>query len=195
MATFSNIVKGKRARKTIELPLVGTKLDPKTGEWVGDTIKLDIRILTGTEQIAALERAMATAKSKGVDKPEDGDPIYDLALVSETLALACIDSDSPESAPVPFFSSATEILESPILTKDHLAFLSESLLSWQDDCSPRLFSASKDDSAIAAARLAKANLPEAQRFLLRMQPGMLVSFVHFMAVQLSILQTYKSSST
>ena len=185
MATFSQIAKGRLARKGVELPLAGTTLDSSTGAWVGESARVDVRVLTGTEQLAALERARAKSLAAGVADPGDGEPIYDLALVVETILLACVDPDSPDDAPRPYFASADEILKSPLLTRDHLAFLFESAIAWQDECSPRLFTMSVEDCERAVQRLSHADLPDVQRFLLRTRPGMLASLLHFMAVRLS----------
>jgi hypothetical protein len=195
MPTFAQIAKGRLARKTVELPLAGSHADSVTGEWRGESAKVDLRVLTGVEQLTVLEKARAAAKARGVDDPIDGDPIYDLALVVETLLLACIDIDSPDDAPRPYFSSADEILRSPMLTRDHLAFLYESQLAWQDECSPRLFTMQPEEVRHSLERLARADMSEVQRFLLRMRPGMLASFLHFTAVLWSHSLNPKSSST
>ncbi len=128
MPRFADVVKGKRARKTIALSL------PNASEPAAEEISLDVRVLTGDEEALVLESARAWATSKGVADPKPGDPLYDLGLMVYTVLAACVDTDSPVENPRSFFVSVEEILGS--LDRDRITYLYEQHELWQDACSP-----------------------------------------------------------
>ena len=147
MAKFSQIIKGTRARKRVWLqlgdgPLLSVSLDAQgKGAAVRseEAIAVDLRPLTSGEQADVLSRARADAVAKGVAEPKDGNPIYDLCEMEHTLCLACVDPESPEHAPQPFFDGGVaQIRSSPDLGRDRVAWLFEQCLLHQDECSPRL---------------------------------------------------------
>jgi hypothetical protein len=135
MATFGQIAKGKRARKRITFPLLaGTSADGAADA----RVEVDLVVLTGIEEADVLAKARTFAKERGVDDPRDGQPIYDLAQWVHTLAIACVDPDSPEDAPRPFFEGgAAQILGSELLGRDVISYLYEHQQAWQDQVSPR----------------------------------------------------------
>lgn len=147
MAKFSQIVKGTRARRRVLLPLGDapamvpalTSDGASVVEVSPDAVPVDLRPLTSGEQAEVLSRAAADAKARGVTDPRDGNPIYDLAEMEHTLALACLDPDSPADAPRPFFDGGVEqIRSSPDLGRDRIAFLFAHFQQFQDECSPSL---------------------------------------------------------
>lgn len=142
MATFGQLANGTRARKTIPLGLGRARISPETGQWETDEggviVELDIRPLNPIEVTTVVERARAFAISKGVVDPKDGDELYDDAKILHTLVLACLDKESPEKDPKPFFEGGFEQLHgTEVLLPDHIGYLYELQQLWQDECSPR----------------------------------------------------------
>jgi hypothetical protein len=129
---FADLLKGTKARKTVEFPRQATVLD--TEKVPG--IEIDLVVLTGEQESEALKRARAFAVKNGVESPQLGEPIYDLGLMVETLALAVIDHDSPADAPARFFASADEILKH--LDRERIVYLYTLQQTYQDALSPTL---------------------------------------------------------
>lgn len=140
MAKFSSLTQGAsaRARKKIVFPLPGARWSPEASGWEGPTVDVDVRVLTPGEDEEVLRRAHAEAKTGGVEHPAEGEPIYDRAIVVNTVALALVDHESPETAPAPFFASADEIRASTLMSTEVLLYLMEQQELWQDERSPRI---------------------------------------------------------
>jgi hypothetical protein len=159
---FSDVAKGTRARKAVPFPLANTRcelladLPELAAQRAADKaawekaaqagqappvapdghVVVDLRVLTGAEEVTVLQQATAFAIERGVENPKDGDTLYELAKMAETLALGVIDHDSPEDAPVVFFDGgAKQILDE--IDGDRIAFLYGRWQVWQGQCSPR----------------------------------------------------------
>ena len=123
MAKFSDLIEGTLARKTETADIGGA---PRT---------FDVRPLTPFEHASVLTSARADAKEAGVDSPDDGEPIYELAREIHTLAFGVMDTDAPDS---PFFDGGAEqIRASKLLTRDAIAFIYSLWERWDDECSIR----------------------------------------------------------
>ncbi len=123
MAKFSTLIDGTLARKT------------ETADIGGALRTFDVRPLTPFEHASVLTAARADAKEAGVESPEDGEPIYELAREIHTLAFGVMDTDAPDS---PFFDGgAAQIRASKFLTRDAIAFLYALWERWDDECSIR----------------------------------------------------------
>ena len=159
MAKFADVCAGIRARKPILLPLPGAQIDSATGEWVaeeGKTVPLDIRALREDEYQDVLTFAMKWAKKHGLESPEDGDPLYERAKMIQTLALTCIDKDSPKNAPAPFFDGGFEqIRTSEIMTPEVIGYLYLQQQLWQDEISPLKKDMTPAEFLAAAAAMAQ----------------------------------------
>jgi len=179
MARFSDIAKGRRARKAVVLMLGDRAVD------------VDVRVLGADEDIDIAADSVKFAKSKGIESPAPGDEVYDRAERALTLLRACVDHESPEEAPVPFFASLDEILTSPDLARDHIAYLVEEQVRWQEECSPRRRTLSTAEYIVAVAKSAEGDMGP----FVNMVPGLLWGFVHTMALQLIDSQTDRSLFT
>jgi len=180
MARFQDIAKGKRARRATTLSI---------GE---ASVALEVRVLGPDEDLAIAAAALSGAKARGSVDPGRGEPLYEALFRAHTLALACVDKDSPADAPAPFFSSVEEILTSEDLTRDHIAWLFEEQERWQDECSPRQKTLTTAQYIATVARLAEGDdLP-----FIKLSPGAQVSFVRSTAKQLwsSLVASSPSSS-
>lgn len=113
MASFSAVMRGKRHRKPIKLPLIGREEQD-----------VDLTILEPLEVLAVLEKSRAFAVERGVPDPTDGNPIYDFAIHVHTLLYSCVDHDSPDDAPRPYFASIDQILNSGgLISQDVIAYV------------------------------------------------------------------------
>lgn len=180
MAKFSTIAKGRRARKTVFLEC-----------GLEEPVRVDVRVLLPDEEADVLARARAFVVSKGMTDAQEGHSAFELGRMVNTLHLACIDTDSPEDRPEPFFASANEILTSEILHRDNVAALYEQQQMWQDEVAKQPLEMSADDfEALMGACAGDDPLP----FVL-LRPGKRWVFVRFMATLLSASLRHKSESS
>lgn len=201
MATWNQLTKGKRARRTVHMPLGGAPLPSLVGAdgqlqsavMAESTVAIALRVLTPGEQSDVLSRARADAKAKGVEEPRDGNPIYDLAEMEHTLLLASLDPDSPDDNPRPFFSSITEIRTSPELTRDHVAYLFELHQQHQDECAPLRQNVAIDEVMASLLVLASDDEGEARLFFDSLGPALRWIFMRTLARLWSNSPTPKSS--
>lgn len=137
MSRFEDILKGKKARKTVDFPA------PIDAENPDNKLRVDIVILSGAEESSALADAREYAKSKGSDDPKSGDPHFDLGLMVHTLARACLDHDVPGSF-VYFFGQsegddnfrAMADLILGRLDRERIAYLHGIQQVWQSELAP-----------------------------------------------------------
>ena len=125
MAKLRQIEKGTRAVKTVRFRLANAPIpaDWESGQGLPDdehTIKVGVRVLTGSEIATIYENARRSAKAAGVDTWLDTDPLCRLHEMAETLAIACVDWEAPDE---PFFVSAAEVLGSDALGGANIAYL------------------------------------------------------------------------
>lgn len=169
VATFKDIAGGTHARRGVDLALA-----TEQGEQLVD---LDVRTLTGAEELHVLRSAADFAKANGAEAIEDGEARYELGRQLFTVLVGCVERESPKDAPRPFFDSVEQILASKRLTRDHVAYLHSHVEQWQDECSPRKMTLSPAQFAEVATRSAEGDF----RPFLRLRPGMQLSFLHILA--------------
>jgi len=196
MATFGQLAKGTRARKPIQLGLGRARINPATGDWEtdegGTVTTLDVRPINPVEHTTIVESARAFAMSKGVANPKDGDELYDDAKVLYTLVLACIDHDSSEKEPKPFFEGGFDQLHgTELLLPDHIGYLYEQQQLWQDECSPRFTNQTPGQFMAAVMQAAEGN----QSFFVGARPGMRWDFTRTLAAAFLNLQTLTSRTS
>lgn len=192
MPTFGQLAKGARARKTIQLGISGAQINAETGAWEGGIIdELDVRPLNPIERATVLEKARAFAIARGIADPKEDDELYEDAKVLHTLVLGCIDKDSPENDPKPYFEGGFEQLYgTELLLPDHIGYLYEQQQLWEDECSPRILNQTPQEYMAAVAATAAGD----QSFFLGARPGMRWSFLHTTAARLVACLTPKSPS-
>lgn len=138
MAKFSQIAKGAAARHPVTFPLLS-----------GQEVTCAVVPLIGEAEADVLTGARAFAVSRGVADPKAGEPIYELGLWIHTLVRGCVDADSPEDKPEPFFDGkdadgkalpdggVQQILDPRRgLDRDRIALLFQAQQAWQDECAP-----------------------------------------------------------
>ena len=129
---FSTVVLGTRAER------------PVTVDIRGAACAFALRPLTGTEEAAALAEATEFAKTRRAEQIAPGNALFDLGLMIATLAIACVDPDSPAGARAPFFDGgASQIADA--LDSEQIAYLYARYELWQADCSPSQRAKSGDE--------------------------------------------------
>ena len=127
---FADVAKGIKAEKVAAI------------FFGGKTIPTRLRPLSAAEEIGVIADAVKAAQKAGVREPKPGDPIYEAHLKARTLALACLDPDSPEEARTTTFASPDEVLE---MDSDSVGILMEQQSMWQEECSPSINATSTKD--------------------------------------------------
>jgi hypothetical protein len=186
-ASFTDILRGAKARKPVAFPrpsITAALLSKEPTE----EVLVDLMPISGEEEAVVLTRARAFAVERGVADPKPGDPIYDLGLMVETLAVGCIDHESPPDAPARFFASAEEIRS--FLDRERIVYLYELHALWQDELAPLGRTLSEDEYYKAVLKLADAEDPSLPFAMYR--PAILGNFMLSMARQLRDLVLVKS---
>lgn len=186
-ASFTDILRGAKARKPVAFPrpsITAALLSKEPTE----EVLVDLMPISGEEEAGVLSRARAFAVERGVVDPKPNDPIYDLGLMVETLAVGCIDHESPADAPARFFASADEIRT--YLDRERIVYLYELHALWQDELAPLGRTLSEDEYYKAVLKLADAEDPSLPFAMYR--PAILGNFMLSMARQLRDLVLAKS---
>lgn len=179
-----NVAKGVRAVKTVTFRLANAP-EPRPVE-LGEepvrdehTIEVGVRVLTGGEYAEALSKAQADAQQKGVKEWLDTHPLCRLYEMVHVLAVACVDTEARDE---PFFASAQEILDSPEVGEDNIAYLYALQRAWQDECSPFIkdFTAEQVVALLATEAERPENAAEQSPFS-RMRASTLESFFRITA--------------
>lgn len=152
---FSQIDRGTRAERIVEVELSRGKA------------KIALRPLTGMEESQVYAGAREFAKQHHGDaKP--GDPQYELGIAVHTLAVGCLDVDSPPDTRTPFFDGGPEQILTD-LAREEIAYLYERHELWQDECSPTVSKLSATDML---AELIKQVEAEDDDPFVRLRPGL-----------------------
>jgi hypothetical protein len=211
MGRFSDIQKGKRARRLVEFPLANTRcsllapLPELEAQRTADAAEsgtalsggaasgapaeqvplVALVVLTGEEEAIALAGAREFAVKRGVVDPKPDDPIYDLGLIVHTLLLGCVDPESPVDAPVPFFTSAEQILKN--LNREQTVHLHAQHEFFQDETSPRAKRLSNEEFLSWLVGVAESESPS--DFFEKLGPAMLFSCVRTLTKLHALSQT------
>lgn len=181
MGTFAQIAKGTRARrKGVKFP------DLCGGEHV-----VDLRILNGKDDEEHIARAGAIARAAGA-RAEDGDLAFDYARACEVVAAACIDPDSPEDVPKPYFASVAEVKEA--LDRERIFLLQEEQLAYQESVSPRQRKMEPEEFIQHVFKMAHAGEQDELPFV-RWAPSLRLSFARTLAKMCIASLQHKSLSS
>lgn len=120
---FSQAQLGTRAERLIDFEIRGAPCS------------FAIRPLSGSEEAAVLSRATEYAKTKGADRVEPGNALFDLGIMVNALALACVDTESPTADRTPFWDGGASQIEAN-LDSEQITFLYARYELWQSECSP-----------------------------------------------------------
>lgn len=219
MSKLSDLFKGHRAIKRVALPLVNVPshhspdvpelaaqresdraLAISLGEPViPDTVDVGLRVLTLEELATVYQKAGEFARERGVKEPNETDPIYNLGVSIYICAIACVDPDSDPKNPEPFFgkrgdlgSAALELLSSPHIGRDGIAYLAEQHEAWQDEANPQANKIPPSKLYDLVVEFADKNERKGLASFLALRPGMRWRCMRFMASQLVNLPQFKS---
>ncbi len=126
---FGAIVKGTRATEPLELPRYDGQPEDQP------PLVCKARALNGIELDSVLERARRHAIAKGVDAPEAGEPLYELAQRYETAAIACVDPEDTSANPKPFFDGGADQIRAHF-GRDAIVLIYEKLAAMQARFAP-----------------------------------------------------------
>jgi len=166
MGAFSTIAAGARARKRVEATTIA-----------GDTFACELRPLVGDDDALVLQRAREFAIARGVAEPKEGEPLYELALAVESLAIACVD---PDDGSKPFFDGGAAQIRAH-LDRDRILYLYETLTTWQASFSPREHKLDWPTFVATVYELATSEEADADAPFARWPHGTLVSFTRTLA--------------
>jgi hypothetical protein len=191
---YSELSESGYAFKLVELPIANIPhgiqggTDEQRAQWEADgkpkAPTLGMRIIGPGEDIGIDALAKAYAKTQGVEKYDDVDPICVKARMVYTLATACVDPESDPRAPLLFFGDTVEqaaatLRNDPkhVLTFDTVVYLHEVYSCWRDKINPQA-------NTIADLQLQEVTFKAAESadFLSYFRPGMLLNYAHTLAV-------------
>lgn len=190
---LNQIAKGTRNVKSVPFRLASAP--PVEGEdWQTDpgTIQVGIRALTPAESSEVLAKAQESALAAGAKEWLATHPLCELHLMVHLVAVACVDSDAHGE---PFFvGGAKEVLSSPEIAGDNLAYLAQQVKLHNDSIGPR--DADLTPEQMIAAIVKEAERPEnaPETFFSRLRPSSQMSCFRSMAKLLSDLLTIRSLS-
>ena len=190
---FSSIVKGIKDVRPVEITLPGADVPMVIG----------LRALTAWEESDITAKAMAFAKAKGVDKPDERDYQFVLGCWANTLLVSCVafedlSIDVGSGEPVtfkkgePMFATVDEILQG--LDRDRISYLYEMQQRIQEDHGLRKERLSQEEMLAAVAQIATSEVGDANLPFLRWGPSLRASFMHFLASMLYFSHQDKSLS-
>lgn len=177
---FAKLVKGLADVRPVELVLPGA-----------DPFQIGQRPLTAWEETEVIEKARSFAKSKGVDKPTDDDPLYVMGVWANTLLLACQCLDGDDKGQ-PFFGSVEEILNG--LDRDRISYLYEMQQRIQEDHGCRKERLTPDEMMAAVHDIVTKEVGDPSLPFWKWGPSLRASFMHFLACQLFLSRLDKSPS-
>lgn len=196
MARLKSIIQGTRQIRSVEIPLKNITLP----DGAPATVTVGLRVLEGDDYAQILAYATKFAEAGGA-KAEPGVELYDYGKAAATVAIACVDPDSPLDALVPFFGQsekptleerASDVLSSRVIGRDTIMYLAECQDVWQDECSPQpgIGEKTPEEYYSMIAEVA-AQGPLA---FLRLSAGSRLKFLHFTANLLTALPTPSTTS-
>lgn len=178
---FAKLVKGILDVRPVDITLPGADAP----------ITVGLRPLTAWEESDVTAKAMAFAKSKGVEKPDGSDYQFVLGVWINTLLMACqaytdieVAGDEPVSFTKgePLFANVDEILQG--LDRDRISYLYEMQQRIQEDHGMRKERLSHEEMLAAVSQIATSEVGDANLPFWNWGPSLRASFMHFMASML-----------
>ena len=199
MAKASTVLKGTRARLPVRCSLQGPMPLPSFDEQGSlvfkpsdDTFVVDLRVLNPLEAGEVFSSAIAYAKNGGVENPGSGNDLYEFGIKQFTLLYACVDHDSPEDRPEPFFDGGIDQIRERF-DSERIAFLFELQQEFQERCSPRHYNLSQEEFWSSIALIGSLEEQQSREFFFALPRDMQFLFTRFTANQLINSPSDKSS--
>lgn len=144
------------------------------------TLQVGVRLLSIAERAEALVQAVAFAKERGVNEWKNDDPICTLGLWTHTVAKGTFDVELGKNAP---FATVEELLKSPFIGQENIAYLYEQVQNFEDSQHLRVRSMGLREVFDACVRIAQGEKdfldslrPVILRELLRITVGPYLSY-------------------
>lgn len=173
---FSEIARGTRSDCEIELPRYDGQGDD------AEPIRAPVRALNGIEEGMALSAARRHAIAEGVDAPATGEPIYDLALMVETIAIAVLDPESAKDARTPLFDGGPKQIRK-WYGREAIALIYELQQDYQNRVAPTFAKLTPFEFFDGLETLGGEDEEKARRFFYRCRPGLRWIYMRSTAVQ------------
>ena len=129
---FADLIAGTAPREPVEVEIAGKQ------------VKIDLRLLSLTEETQAIVAARDYAKTVGglTDQPSEADALYEIGLHRATVVVCCMDPEHPE---LPFFTVAD--LDHASVSRELVAYLYAKYCFLVDKASPRKLDISETEWA------------------------------------------------
>lgn len=155
---FSDLLAGTAPRETVEV------------EIGGKPAKIDLRLLSLTEETQTIVQAREYAKDKGglTDQPSEADALYEIGLHRATVAMCCMDTENAEKT---FFEP--DDLDHPTVSRELVAYLYARYCFLADKSSPRKLDISEPEWAalvVSSASVSSGGNDDPLPFC-RLRPG------------------------
>lgn len=173
---FSDIARGTRSDEPIELP----KFDGQAEDAPATVAR--VRALNGIEEEQALSAARKRAITQGISEPRAGEPLFDLALMVETIAIAVLDPESKEGARSLFFDGGGEQIRQ-WYGREAIALIYELQQEYQDRVAPTSKTVSTLEYFNGILVLGGEDEERARRFFYLCRPGLRWNFMRSTALQ------------
>lgn len=173
---FSEIARGTRADEEVELP----RFDGQAED--SPAINARQRALNGIEEETALSAARKRAIAQGVDNPQAGDPLFDLALMVETIAISTLDADSPTADRKPLFDGGADQIRT-WYGREAITLIYELQQDYQDRVAPTLKKITPLEFYEGILTLGGEDEAKSRRFFILSRPSLRWTFTRSMAVQ------------
>ncbi len=184
---FSEVARGTRSDEAIQLPRFNGQADESPA------IVARVRALNGIEEELALSVARRRAEAQGIKEPTRGEPIFDFALMVETVAIAIVDPDSDPKSRKPFFDGGGDQIRE-WFGLEAVTLLYELQQDYQSRVSPTVYKLDGLEYLNGMMILGGEDEERARRFFYQSKPGLRWSYTRSMALlQVSSL-TPKSES-
>lgn len=159
---FADLMAGTVAREPIEV------------EIAGKVAKIDLRLLSLTEETQTIVQARDYAKATGgmTEQPSESDVLYEIGLQRAVVVACCMDPEKPEKA---FFEAAD--LDHPSISRELVAYIYAKYCFIVDKSSPRKL----DISEVEWADLVLSSGGGDPVPFCRLRPGAQWSFVRSLA--------------
>ena len=175
MARFSKVIAGTAATRTVkDFEFIGGQKD-----------SFLLRVLSGEQE----SDVVAWAHQYLIEKKANGsDDLFDHAAAAARCALSAMDCDNPTQ---PYFESAEEVLSSPLLGKERIAYLAELQSLWQEECSPSLLNLTPAQYEAKLQQIAGSDKPD---FFVELRAGTRWIFTRTTVLELQVLRALKLPS-
>jgi hypothetical protein len=187
----SELIKGYLAIERVVLPLAKRADGDDGGGDANSDVTVGLRPLSPGQEADIYAAALAYARAHGLEKPEEGDELYEFGKALNRILIGVVDADAPTER---FFDGGLEQIENMVeLGKDGVLTLAEMHQGYQDRINGKTAELLSDDGFAAATKELAG--PDGARFFFSRAPGWRLIYTLSSARLLYALATTKSDSS